>query len=150
MAPSTNGQLCFGILLEEETELPWDDDKYDHCVTEWWRDTNGFPEYKEESFEDGEWRGEDFDEWLKRRRAFDATCPCPVELVNCCSDSYEMWIVAVPRTCKSACRGYPEEFDPAELTVTPEEAATLVAFCETHKIEYQGNPQWLLSSYWSD
>ncbi|KKM61996.1 hypothetical protein LCGC14_1526060, partial [marine sediment metagenome] len=28
MGVSTNGQICYGIMFDEDTEFPWDEDKY--------------------------------------------------------------------------------------------------------------------------
>ena len=36
MGVSTNAQLCFGVLFDEDTEFPWDTEDYAGDIEEWW------------------------------------------------------------------------------------------------------------------
>ena len=38
MSVSTDGQISFGILLDKNVELPWDDEKYRYDIEHWWVD----------------------------------------------------------------------------------------------------------------
>ena len=44
MGVSTDGQISFGILLDEGVETPWDDEKYAFDIEKWWVDK--FPQEK--------------------------------------------------------------------------------------------------------
>ena len=156
MTTSTNGQICFGFKIEEGTEFPWDDDKWDFDIDNWWVfETLGewTPPFKLYD-EDGEYIGgvkpseEVIDKYYKDRREFEKNAPpLPVKLVNCCSAEYPEYILAVPSTCQSASRGYPESFDPDELQVDGVEYLALVDFCKKYGIETD-EAEWWLSSYW--
>lgn len=154
MGVSTNGQICYGVILDEEEEYPWQE--FDDDIDEWW--TCGILGFKH-SFEmftpEGNWIGgkewprEERDKYYQEKRDFEQANPkLPVELVNYCSGDYPMWILAIPDTCNSARRGYPESFNPADLIVTDEQKQGLIEFCEKYGIKYQIEPSWYLSSYW--
>jgi hypothetical protein len=153
MTVSTDGQICFGVLLGEGYELPWDNEDYDGWIESWWLDVQGYKPPFEIYDESGYIGGvkppeEKIREYHDHRYAYKVAHPQPVKLVNCCSGKYPMYILAVPSSCKGANRGYPEAFNPADLTVTQEEVDTLMQFCADYGIEYEGKPQWWLSSYW--
>ena len=126
MGVSTDGQICFGILFDEGFEFPWDSNEFEGDIEGWW--TFDVLEFRH-SFEiftpEGEYLGgerppeERITEYFRERREFTERNPeLPVELVNCCSGDCPMYILAIPKTCYSASRGYPEELDPQKLTVT--------------------------------
>lgn len=76
-----------------------------------------------------------------------------VEMINYCSDSFEMFIMAIPESVKSASRGYPEDnIDPYVFSSINygEWNEQLLNFCDKYKIELTKDqvPQWFLSSYW--
>ena len=157
MGVSTDGIICFGIALEEGTELPWEDEKYDGEIEEWWREITGFKDEWNPWTEDGEYRdGIDhndprFEKYYEDRRDWLKTHPIPVVPVNCCSHDYLMWILAVPGTVLRCARGYPSEFDPfTTLKATPSQAADLLIFCREYGIELEDGayPKWYLASYW--
>lgn len=39
MSTSTDGQICFGVVFEEDYEFPWDDE---NNFEKWWQTVNGF------------------------------------------------------------------------------------------------------------
>lgn len=119
MSTSTNGVISFGVVCEEDTVFPWDESSFDGDIDVWWRHENGDDH------------------------------PLPVELCNYCRASVPMYIIALPDVGISCRRGHPQEFIPAELTVTDEQVESLLSFLETYKIESDKRPRWLLSSYWS-
>lgn len=152
MTVSTDGQICYGILLGDDMELPWDD--FDDTINDWWIEV--VHAYKP-SFEVYDDKGEhlpgvgkeQIDAYWNERSAFKEAHPLPFQVVNACSGDYPTWILAVDFTCLSANRGYPQSFDPATLVVTDGMRTMLLDFCKTHGIEI-GNeqPKWWLSSYW--
>lgn len=154
MSVSTDGQICFGIALGEGIELPWEDEDGDGYIESWWRDVQGYKPPFEMYNDRGSYIGgvtpseEKHREYYDHQYAFEKTHPLPVELVNYCSGDYPIYILAVPDSVKCAGRGYPKLFDPAELTVTKAEVDALLEFCADYGIEYDGEPQWWLSSYW--
>jgi hypothetical protein len=156
MSVSTDGQICFGVILDEEEEYPWQIKEYDDDIDDWWIfDVLGFSHSFEMFTPQGEWIGgkewpeEKRDQHYQEKRDFEQANPkLPVVLVNYCSGDYPMWILAIPETCNSARRGYPEKFNPSDLIVTDEQKQKLIEFCQKYGVKYQGNPEWYLSSYW--
>jgi len=156
MSQNTDGQICFGILLEEGTELPWDED--DECgygdVEEWWMELNGYtPPFEIWEKNSAEYlsdiTSEMRDQYYEHRRQWKKANPVPVELVNYCSSDYSMYILALPETCINANRGYPLPFEPNDLVVSSERAIELVRFCGKYDIDIgEEYPRWWLSSYW--
>lgn len=154
MGVSTDGQICYGIQLEEDAELPWDE-THDGDIDEWWLEASGWVDiYKpwtaEGNYAPG-WTEADprFAAYYADRKAWVEAHPLPVEMVNCCSGDYPMWIAAVPGTSYSASRGYPEKFFPHELMIPGDALDALREFLERYDIETDGEPAWYLSSYWS-
>lgn len=165
MGVSTDGQISYGILFDEDTEFPWDGDAFEHDIEAWWMHVNGYenPHYCPFT-EDGEYKDDapvTVDRWGSKRLVHDdprvreyydyrlqwmSDHPVPVQLVNYCCGDCEMYIVAVKSmSCR---RGYPLEVKPEELAVTDEERDTLIDFCNDYGIEFDDSPRWWLSSYW--
>jgi len=150
MGVSTDGQICFGNVYEEEFEFPWGDN--DEGIEGWWRSQNGFVDSIHD--EKGDWingvkpTDEQYREYWKSQREFDAIHPLPVALVNYCSGEYPMWIIAVPSSCRSNSRGEALAFDPSELTVTDAEVEALKEFCVKYELIPAEGPGWYLTSYW--
>jgi len=136
MGVSTDGQICFGNVYEDGFEFPWD--AGDGDLEDWWRKQNGFDQSKDYPAEG----------WLEYGKEFEAAHPCPVELVNYCSGEYPMWMLAVPSTCKSSSRGYPEKFQPSELVVPEAELKAFHDFCIKYDLVPEEDAAWYLTSYW--
>ena len=67
MGVSTDGQICYGILLAEGIELPWNDEKYDDGIYDWWLCTvKGYESPFEMFDDDGEYIGGE-DIWPKNK-----------------------------------------------------------------------------------
>jgi hypothetical protein len=168
MSTSTDGQICYGIPFEN-LDFPWEG-KYEGDIEKWWQDVNGF-KHSVEIYSDTDKSGyidgqkpkqSVIDTYYKEEREWLKTNPLPVELVNYCSGGAPLYILAVPESFKSNSRGFPLEFNPAELQVTPEQRQNLIDFCEKYlgeKIakhndeEYNDvkitlEPKWYLTSYW--
>ena len=154
MGTLTDGIICFGIALEEGTELPWENEKYDCEIEAWWREITGFKDEWNPWTEDGEYQegveSDDprFERYFEDRRDWLKTHPIPVVPVNCCSHDYPMWILAVPSSVLECSRGYPTEFNPLDRIVSSIEARDLVDFCTEHDIDMESGPKWYLASYW--
>ena len=150
MGVSTNGQICFGVMLEEGVELPWGED-----IEEWWRKVNDFKDVHEPWTEEGEyaegWEERDprFKEYYDARREWLKKNPLPVALVNYCSGDYPMYILAVPETFIQCSRGYPTEISvPDSFIVTIDQATAVLDFIEKYEIECDKKMRWWLSSYY--
>jgi hypothetical protein len=154
MSVSTDGQICFGILFEEDFEFPWSQEEYFHDIEQWWLEE--ILQYKPpfKLYEDGGYIGgikpqqEKIDEYYEHQNNFEKKNPLPVSLVNYCSRDFPIYILAVPSSVVGCCRGFPTKFKLEDLVVTEEEINKLVQFCKDHNIEYESSPQWYLSSYW--
>lgn len=153
MGVSTDGQICYGVKFEEGYEFPWDID-HDGDIEEWWLAVKGFKPSVEVYDSDGEYiNGIEPEEsvinnYYQEKRDFVKANPRPVEEVNYCSGNCPMYILAIPSSCKSNSRGYPESFKPEELAVTDEEKSGLAAFIEEYELEPESEPGWWLSSYY--
>ncbi len=112
MATSTNGVISFGVEIGEGS-FPFGDYSIDK---EWW--------YKQNH------NGEEAD--YSTAYDYEKQNPAPVELVNTCSGSYPMYILAVPSTVKTAYRGEPDSFKPEDLKVTDEEKQALIDFIDKY------------------
>lgn len=149
---STDGQLSFGVMFEEGFEFPWDSDEFGGDVDEWWRAVKGFrnphpcpygadgnyrPGIKSGSREVAEYHG-----YTVR---WEADNPMPVQLVNYCSGSCPMYILAVKHI--RCWRGIPCEIDPAMLEVSEADRRKLSDFLAFYGIEAE-EPRWWLTSYW--
>lgn len=157
MGQSTDGQISYGIAFEEGFEFPWDLGDSDGDIEDWWLAESGWKWEGEEPFtEDRRDYAPGMSSEHPTVRAYfasmrawkDAHPGPPVELVNYCSGDYPMYALVVPSSVRTASRGGPEIFDPAELTVTEKERAALLGFCEKYGIEHDDEPAWLLTSYW--
>lgn len=155
MGQSTNGQICFGILLEDGIELPWDKDEFEGEPWEWWRKINGYKPLYECFTQDGQEYAEGFsrddpriDEMMDHQSAWDKSNPLPFEMVNVCSGDYPIWIIAVPKTVVTANRGTPLALTSEWLEEDLLVGHNLEEFCEKHDIKHADAPKWYLSSYW--
>lgn len=150
MSVSTDGQICFGNVYEEDFEFPWEN----HDIESWWRKECGFKPSVELYDESGEYVNgvkpsqDVIDAYYKEHRDFDLAHVLPVELVNYCSGEFPMWIIAVPSSCRSNNRGYAERFEPGDLTVTKDEIATLRDFCIKYDLIPSEDAGWYLTSCW--
>ena len=155
MGVSTDGQISFGISFDEDFEFPWNEDKYEGDIQEWWLDVTGFKpkwypytpdgDYKDGADSEDPRIGQYHDEksqWL-------AENPLPVEEIIHCSYDYPMYIIAALHTYKNANRGYPISFEPSELKVDEDRKKDLIDFCEEYldlsEVEDK-EPKWWLSS----
>jgi len=163
MGVSTDGQISFGILFEEGYEFPWDCEAHDGDVEDWWiykvcgyKNPIELYDGKGEYINGREPSKEESDLYYDTKRKFFEAHPIPVELVNYCSGDYPMYMVALPNSCMSNSRGDPKEIDLQKLTVTEEDKAKLIEFCEKHCKPSEDSccefpemkPKWYLSSYW--
>jgi hypothetical protein len=156
MGVSTNGQICYGILFDEDYDFPWQEGDEDDDIEHWWVYTvHGFKHSFELYTEAGDYIGgqrpaqDVLDRHYEEKHEFEKTIPgLPVELVNVCSCDYPQYILAVRGTEMTAYRGYPKVFNPASLTVTDEQKQALLDFCKAHNIEVPSEPEWYLSSLW--
>lgn len=155
MSVSTDAELSYGVLFDEDYEFPWDSDKYDFDIDEWWMDAKGFKPKTPCPFTDeGQYRegitkeSEEIDAWFAERREWRNKNPAPVILVNYCSGDYPMYIVAVRST--TANRGFPAQIDQEYMdSVTDDDKRNLREFLEFAGIEDGASePSWWLSSYW--
>lgn len=155
MGVSTNGQLCYGVLFEDGFEFPWDE--YDG-IEEWWKEVKGFVPTVFYPFDDEGNYAEGFnrespevDAYFDEEDEWEKANPIPVELVNYCSGEYPMYIITVSTASYSNRRGNAVVIDPNELIEEQKKVHdTLIQFLTEFEIEYDEEPCWLLSSWWSN
>lgn len=154
MGTSTNGIIGFGVPCDEECEFPWDAEEFEGDVETWWRHENGFVDIHNPWTEDVKyaagWTKNDprFDAYYNHRRAWLEANPVPIEAENYCSGDYPMYAITIPGVGAFCRRGDPATFDPSNLVVTPEQISALKSFLDKYSIEHNGEPRWLLMSYW--
>jgi len=154
MSVSTNGIIRYGVVCEEGAEFPWDNEKYDYDIEIWWLEINDYKPLYKPFTEEGEyaegWASRDprFDEYFDHKSEWLKNNPIPVDIENYCSDGCPMYAIIVPEIGLRCSRGYPESFDPLNLTVTEKQKTELLEFLEKYNIEYETEPSWLLMSYW--
>lgn len=162
MGVSTDGQMCFGILFDEDYQFPWDSDGWDGDYEDWWiKEVCQYePPFKLYN-EDGEYINgikpaeSKITEYFKHKRDFRKQYPIPVQLVNGCSANHPLYIIAVPSSIHTCSRGYPRAINTTDFQVNDKDIVTLIDFCEKYcspRNDYdkfpEMNPQWYLSSYW--
>jgi len=165
MGISTDGQLSYGVVFGEEHKFPWDAEEFEGgYIEEWWMAVKGYANTHYYPFTKDGYYKEDapvlIDKWGNKsldhsnpkiqayydhRRAWLASNPLPVQLVNYCSGDYPMYLVAVKHI--ECSRGYPTEIDPAFLEVSEEEKQSLRDFLNLAGLE-ANEPKWWLTSYW--
>ncbi len=117
MGISTDGQICIGIVFEEDYPFPWNEEDYDGDIDLWWLDILDYQEpfklYDENCSFINNIRPEQsvIDEYYNHRREFLKANPLPVNLVNYQSSDSPAFILAVPGTLIEANRGYPTKID---------------------------------------
>ncbi len=154
MGVSTNAEINYGIVFEEDFEFPWSDEKYEGDIGEWWLDANGYKPPFEPYTKDGNYapgfkeKDPRLDEYYEHLRKWMAANPIGVELVNYCSGDCPMHMLAIVGLGMVANRGYPTLIDPSKLAVDEAAIDKLMAFCAKWGIETDGKPGWYLTSYW--
>ena len=158
MGVSTDGILCFGIWFDEGHTFPWDKKPYNGDHEEWWKDQCGFkPLFK--LYDDTETgyannkrpSDKEINKYYEHKSKFEEKHPPPFEVIFHCSDSYTMYILAVPGQEFTASRGEAVKINPAKLKVPEKKTKKLIDFCKKYKIRYsrkKTDPQWYLCSYW--
>lgn len=155
MGRSVNGQICYGVLLGVDANLPWDNAEYDGDIEDWWlRGVLGFRHSFNIFTPEGDWIGFKrpaeglIDAYFEEKSAFKKThLPVPIEVVNAGSGSAPTWILAIPESVVTSDWGDPEIFSPANLKVSDEEVDSLLDFCNKYGIVFVEGPNWWLSAY---
>ena len=151
MGQSTDGQLCYGLCLDDDVELPWVDEDGNDELEQWWLNVNQFRPAHEIYDENGDYlNGQEATDqqietyWDERKQWLDAH-PLPFELVNYCSGEWPMYILAVPGTLVTASRGCPEIVS-AE-TIVAHDISPIVELCAKYSA-HESRIGWFLSSFW--
>src|SRR3990167_3268131 len=146
MTQSTNGQICLGLVFEEDAEFPWDEHNRWDDIDDWWLSyvlkwlpTNELYD------KDGEYIGgvrppqESIDRYYKEKREFVEKAPkLPVKLVS-------GHILAVPSTFRYANSLEVDSFRTTDThswdescRIYRQEIDALFEFCGKYKIETHG------------
>lgn len=173
MGVSTDGQLCYGVMFDEDHQFPWDADE-DGYLESWWHEVHGwidgddnpagawYPytaagEYKPEIAPKNRWdRPTDprHREWLDKKEEWIKANvpPLPICEVNYCSAEAPMYILAVPSTFSNNRRGYPAVIDPEkDFELNEAEVNAARDFIQKYCCEDPDESflfAWYLSSYW--
>jgi hypothetical protein len=154
MGVSTDGIIAFGVPCIDDAALPWDAEPFCGDMNEWWRSVNGFVDVHQPFDEHGNyaegWSGDDprLAEYTAAREAFDKRTPLPVSVEDCCSASCPKYAIVLPETVVRCYRGFPATFNPDSLIASFFRDQRLREFIRQYGIETEGEPRWLLMSYW--
>ena len=147
MGRSTHGYLFYGIVFEEGAELPWDD------LDDWWLARTGFKPTFYPFTEAGEFKegveGRQVDEYFQELQDWRDAHPCPITLINYCSNEVPMWAIAIPESLQVALRGDPTIVNPYKVTDDAKWADDLYDFCAQYGLPFDGHrgPEWWVASY---
>lgn len=153
MGQGTDGQLYYGVVFEEGFEFPWSGDEFDDDIEQWWGSDQDFgenPFTPQGSYKEG-WSGGDprTKAYFAKRRAWLAENPPPFQEVNVCSDSYPIYMLALPGYGGKASRGCPEKVPPEDLFVPSSDIDQFKAALTKLGIKFKAEDLgWYLSSYW--
>lgn len=142
MGVSTNGIVCYGVPIDENTELPWNDEEKDYeDYEEWFYDYLGWNKTYDD-FPNSR-------EYWKAKIAFTS-----LSIFSHCSCDCMMYILGIKSSERVASRGYPETL-PANLDslITEEAKQELLNFIERLNDDFpelleKTEPSWLLVSMW--
>jgi len=156
MGVSTDGIIFCGWPLEEDAELPWDnEDNEDDGVEDCWRRVSGYKPLFELWTPAGEYVGgvrppEDrMSAYGDHQREWDKANPIPFEVENYCSAECPMYAITVPGAGATARRGYPTKIDASFMgSVDSVKVEGIRALLAEHGVELDGEPSWYLGSYW--
>ena len=155
MGTTTNGQICYGLVFEEDHEFPWDMEDFDDGIDDWWKKVKGYKPPHEIYDEHGEYKDgvkpeeSVFREYYDHRYDWEKKNPLPIKLVNYCSLDCPMYILAVPNSLITANRGYPTTLSKKEFELSHNEIQGLIDFCHEYNIECDiSEITWHLSSFW--
>lgn len=143
MGVSTNAYIAFGINIDEG-ELPESIETLieEGKIEEFWQDD--LAAYEGGLVYNGE-EGERYDEFWNKKQELVKNYPVEIEMH--CHYDCAMYVVAVKGTCLSASRGFPTAFGPDHMTkVEQKDIDAFKTWCEKYGLE--GEPEWLLFSYW--
>lgn len=153
MGCDISGQINFGIAFGEGFEFPWDDEKYDG-IESWWMDIHGYvPLYKpftpEGNYAEG-WTHHDprFGEYFTHQGEWMEKNPIPVEVDSFGTGDYSLYMIILPKVGLGTSWDA-TKFDPKQLVVSGEQVKVITDFLDKYEIEYEDEPAWLLSSYYS-
>lgn len=155
MGTSTNGQINYGILFEEDFKFPWDEE-HDGDIEKWWiYKVHGYKNPIELYDKDGNYINGIKSTPEQEKIYYDAlgkfieSHPVPIDTINVCSGDYPIYILISKSSISlSASRGCPMGFKPENLKTSQEDSDKLIQFCKDHDIEFTGELKWYLSSYW--
>lgn len=141
MGQSTDAQLVYGVHLEEDVVLPWDDEE---DVLDWWlKKQFGFVWDYTKTYEENR----------AQENAYLEKSPPPFNIAYHCHHDHPMYIATpysgeeVDWACLVANRGYPVEVSAAALREEPETLEAIRAALTEHGIKF-GKSGWFLCSMW--
>ncbi len=153
-----DGQICYGLLLDEGVKLPWDGNLQGDIMRWWCYVALDFVPSVELFDNQGHYLDDsipsivEIERYFEERDSFLASHQSlPVEMLNVQCTRDPIWILAIPDSIIKSDWGYPETFNPMDLAKKAPLVwnKILTDFCVAYDIEYRGIPQWYLSSYWS-
>lgn len=141
MGTSTDAYIAFGINIDEG-ELPESIEALleEGKIDDFWEDELA-------AYEGGLVYNEDEDYSVYAEKKRQLVKDYPVEIIMHCHGDFPMYVVAVRETHLRASRGYPTTFGTDHMTkVEQKDIDAFKAWCEKYGLE--GEPEWLLFSYW--
>jgi hypothetical protein len=153
MSRTVEGIICFGVLMDEESQVPWNQKEYSYDIDDWW--LFGICKFKptEEIFnKDGSYidpkpTRKQIDGYFNEERKFKKDHPLPIQIVRIGNSEEPRFIIAAIGTVTMGHLYDPYVLPAACMDVKTEDVDILLHFCIQYQIEYIGKPSWYLAAY---
>jgi hypothetical protein len=156
MSRTLKTYVCFGVLLENTEQLPWNHAKYEYYINDWWIDSVcGFKPSTELFDSNREYINkystyEQVQTYIEERKKFIREHLLPVELITYGYSEDELGMILSHKDLI-----YQTWYDtPIKLNNTmfdfktiPPQSVSITKFCEDHNIKYKEEPAWYTVSY---
>lgn len=143
--------VCFGVLLEDIEQLPWNKAKYDYMIDVWWIDyICGFKPSVEIYDENGNYlkdtTAEQIPIYIEERTKFEQQYPLPLNVVVYGFGDDPQLILS---PCELTHHSWedPIKLNDISLVVEWTQILLIIDFCKEHNIKYKEDPTWYAVSY---
>ena len=149
MGLDTSGILFYGILLDENLQVPWAEPEFEFEWEDCYLARIGFVEPPPESDRSWDrethsrWYEEKYQLWKERRKAALSAASCSVDAYGMVS-SEPCYYVALDAAHYEGSDRPPLELNPSQLQIPEDADETLRRFCETLGLPFQ-QPRWYLT-----
>ncbi len=150
MGSDARVHICYGVILDDDAEYPWDSEEFNGDLEEWWiTKVKGFKHsfeiYENDEYINGQKPKQSIiDKYHDEKNDFIKSNPLPFELYDCGSTSYGDCIKVLGLKEPSFYSDWeePSEIDFSKLVVSEKDKLSIISFCEEYEILYEKEPTW--------